>query len=450
MTVADRLREEGVKEAGKKAAKNLLVMGDSIAKIAMVTGLTEKEIEEIKEELGKTSDGKDITLYRCFYTELKFNSSGMTTTVILANMIFEGVHFNTEEEIVFNELSCRYTHLDEWAWINGIAITPPGDSGLGISYQYPASISVDIDDDYTIEVYPITQMPSYCLVQKQASIVQRIYVRIISKNHITFEKHQHKLHHMRNFISLGVGEPVEVIDVMGKTEANKETYDGQVSYPKVKIYFCIKKASDDYKPIPPQRMLFNLRDIQKDFDVIIQKWFAREETLQPVFDLYFGTIYNSGMYLEQRFLSLIQALESYHRRTRINNEMDEEDHKKRVDEVIASVDDKYKKWIKGRLAYSNEPTLRSRLTELIEECRMIINLPSSRRKKSFINKVCDTRNYLTHYDVSLCRRTADETELFEIGYKLKIIIQYNLLLELDFEHEVAYQLLEEKYKRLNI
>lgn len=57
------------------------------------------------------------------------------------------------------------------------------------------------------------------------------------------------------------------------------------------------------------------------------------------------------MYLEQRFLSLVQAVESYHRRTRINNEIDPEDHKKRVNAVIESVDDQYKKWIEGRLGY---------------------------------------------------------------------------------------------------
>lgn len=156
------------------------------------------------------------------------------------------------------------------------------------------------------------------------------------------------------------------------------------------------------------------------------------------------------MYLEQRFLSLVQAVESYHRRTRINNEIDPEDHKKRVNAVIESVDDQYKKWIEGRLGYSNEPTLRKRLRELIDECGELIKLSSSGGKKAFINKVCDTRNYLTHYDVSLSDRVAKESELLKICYMLGIIIEFNLLLEIGFEQEMAHQLLGEKYKSFKI
>lgn len=51
MTVAERMREEEVQKERKRLAKNLLVMGDPIAKIAMVTGLTEEEIEVIKKEI---------------------------------------------------------------------------------------------------------------------------------------------------------------------------------------------------------------------------------------------------------------------------------------------------------------------------------------------------------------------------------------------------------------
>ena len=53
MTVAEKLREEGILGEKRKLAKNLIVMGDPVAKIAMVTGLKEKEIEEIKKEMSK-------------------------------------------------------------------------------------------------------------------------------------------------------------------------------------------------------------------------------------------------------------------------------------------------------------------------------------------------------------------------------------------------------------
>ena len=58
MTADERLKEEGLEQGelkkAKQMAKNLIAMGDySMAKIAMVTGLTEKEIDEIKKDIDK-------------------------------------------------------------------------------------------------------------------------------------------------------------------------------------------------------------------------------------------------------------------------------------------------------------------------------------------------------------------------------------------------------------
>ncbi len=400
--------------------------------------------------LGKTSDGKDITLYKCFEVRKIFNSSGFPMTVVFSNIIFEGVHFNTEEDIRFKELSCHYSNLDEWAWMNGMNINVPAPGELEISYKLPSKICADIKDDYVIEVYPSTETPSHCIVQKEASIVQRIFVRVINNQLNSFEEHRDKLHHMQNFISLGVGEPVSIIDVIGKTEENREDHDGYILYPKVTIYFCIKKSSEDYKPILPPSMLFNLKNIKDDFDIIINKWYDKAEVLKPVFNLYFGTLYNSDMYLEQKFSSLIQAIESYHRRTKNNNEIEPEQHGMRINNIIESVDDQYKKWLEGKLAYSNEPTLRNRLKELLEECGSLLKLSSSRKKKSFIGKVCDTRNYFTHYDISLSGKAAKGTELLKLCNILKVIIEFNLLLEIGFDNKKAQELLEEKYKHYNI
>ena len=61
MTVAEKMKKESMEKGiiegelkkAKQMAKNLLVMGDPVAKIAMVTGLEEKEIEEMKKEIDK-------------------------------------------------------------------------------------------------------------------------------------------------------------------------------------------------------------------------------------------------------------------------------------------------------------------------------------------------------------------------------------------------------------
>lgn len=415
--------------------------------IGQLLGYDEVETNII---LGKTSDGKDITLYKCFKARKTFSSGGFSMAVVYANIIFEGVHFNTEEDIRFKELSCHYSNLDEWAWMNGIKINVLAFGELEINYKLPSKISADIKDDYVIEIYPSTETPSHRLVQKEASIVQRIFVKMINNQLNSFEEHRDKLRHMQNFISLGVGEPVSIIDMIGETEENKEDHDGHILYPKVSIYLCIKRLAEDYKPILPPSMLFNLRNIKDDFNIIINRWYEREEILRPVFNLYFGTLYDPDMYLEQKFLSLIQAIESYHRRTKSNNEIEPEEHEIKINNIIESVDVQYRKWLQGKLVYSNEPTLRNRLKELLKECGLLLRLSSSREKKFFIDQVCNTRNYFTHYDISLTAKAAKGKELFRLYYILKVIIEFNLLLEIGFDNERAHELLEKRYKRYNI
>jgi hypothetical protein len=422
---------------------------DDGAHLELLGQLVDDFNSEINIILGKTADGKDITLNKCFEINRTFNSNGFPTTLIYANIIFEGVHFNKDEDIIFNEISCHYSNLDEWAWMNGFNINTSKDE-LEIRYKLPPEVTAEVNEGYAIVVYPVIQTPSHCIVQKEAHIIQKIYVKAINQKLNSFEEHIKQLHHMQNFISLGVGEPVVIIDIIGKTEVNKEEINGEPYYPKVTIYFCTKQSLKERKPILPPNMLFSLRVIKDEFNDLIKKWFDRAEVLEPVFNLYFGTLYNSDMYLEQKFSSLIQAIESYHRRTKINTDIEPDEHKKRISSIINSVDIQYKEWLKGRLSYSNEPTLRKRLNDMFNECSNLLNLTSPDKIKSFIGKICDTRNYLTHYDNSLVDRAAKGRELLRICDLLKILIEFNLLLEIGFNNETANELLSEKYRRYNI
>lgn len=62
-------------------------------------------------------------------------------------------------------------------------------------------------------------------------------------------------------------------------------------------------------------------------------------------------------------------------------------------------------------------------------------------KKSFINKVVNTRNYLTHYDQGLKNQAAGDEELVHIIQKLKLLMEICLLSELGFSLDEIKSLL---------
>ncbi len=81
-------------------------------------------------------------------------------------------------------------------------------------------------------------------------------------------------------------------------------------------------------------MLFSLYDIESQFSLIMQRWFNSFEELDSVFNLFFSIKYKPDMYLENQFINLAQAAESYHRR-RINNQaLPNEEYQRRIEVVL--------------------------------------------------------------------------------------------------------------------
>lgn len=381
----------------------LMINSDKEAYLELMGQLDTTDEPEIAIILGETSDGDKITLYKCFEISKEINSSAIFTTVVSVGIMFEGVHFNSKVDIKFNEISCNYFNLDEWAWMDQI------------------NMSADVNEEYIIEIGPNIQILPYHLAREKTNIIKKTYVKVINKKLNSFEKHSDKLNYIQSFISLGVGGPVEIVDIIGKTEVNKIKSSGLLLYPKVKIYFCNKQSFKEHKPISPVCMLYNLRDIKDDFSIILKNLFNKEKSLRPEFDLYLDTLNNSEMYIEEKFLSLLtQVLDSYYTRRKI-----------------------------AKLERNNSFMLAEKLDKVIDECNIFINLSTLKKRKVFINKVCITRNYFTYYDISLVSTAAKGMELLEICDKLKVIIEYNLLLKIGFKNSKAHNLIE-KYIQYNI
>ncbi|MBK5261609.1 MAG: hypothetical protein JJE17_03425 [Peptostreptococcaceae bacterium] len=399
--------------------------------------------------LGKTINGKDITLHNCLTINESFNSNELTITNIFAHTIFDGVHFNTNEDIEFDEISCHYSNVDEWAGFECFKITNEK-KGQVIRYRYPKSICAGIDNNYAVEVFAKTSFSSSSFGQKEINIVQKIYVKVKNKNLNSFEDHVEMVQHMGRFISLGIGEPIIQFEMIGQSPANKREYDDNIIYPDIKIYPYVKNESVNNRQVHRYNMLFNLKEIEDHFEVHIKKWFDNKELLNPINNLYFGTIYNREMFLEQRFLSLVQALESYHRRTRNNSEVEDEKHKIRIDSVLNSVHREHREWLKSKLRYSNEPGLRKRLKELFAGIDIFENLESSKKRRLFISKICDTRNYLTHYDVTLRKNSFKDKELVAVCEELKVIILFCLLVETGLDTSYIKEKIKKKYERYEL
>jgi ApeA N-terminal domain 1 len=135
--------------------------------------------------------------------------------------------------------------------------------------------------------------------------------------------------------------------------------------------------------------------------------------------------------MEQKFLNIIQSVESYHRRRSNKRDLPEDKHKKRIEAIRAGSPQAYRKWLSDKLKYSNELSLRQRLKDLLDDKN--INqpvLPLVGRKSVFINRVVNARNFLTHYEPSGRRSAATGEELYYMAQILSFLVQACFLHEL--------------------
>jgi len=397
--------------------------------------------------LGVTWDGKKVTLYDCFgSTSVSF--PGFQKDSYLASMVFVGAHFKKAEDIKFKSLTINYSHLDEWANISGFDIQDsPKDSETTIKYKQPSPVEAITGDGYKIIISTRVKYPTHSIVQKEASIKQETYIRIEFPGQRSYTDCLDYMHHIQNFLTLSTMQPVYPLSIDGETESNVETIYGKSHHLPVSIHYEVPDTSPTFKSIHPFNMLLTLK--QLDFKTLMKTWFEKKELLQSVHDMYFGTFYNPHMYLQHKFLSLVQALESYHRRVFRNYVWSEEKHKLRVEEILASVPEQYREWLSYKLKHSNEPSLPERLTELLDKYSEIAKF-YIKDKDAFVQKVTDTRNYLTHYDTKRLDKAAEWPELYHISQRMKIILTACLLEQLGVALDGITATLIEKGRLFNV
>ncbi len=161
---------------------------------------------------------------------------------------------------------------------------------------------------------------------------------------------------MRN-ASLACGEAVTITDLNGTTPADGvDPSDGDVRRTPVSVYLIQQDAVCAGRTVLGSEMLFTFADIAGLVNACVGSWLAKSSDLGPVLDVYFATLYGAGMFQGHRFLSLVQAVEAYHRRSCESHELPREQHEERVRAIVDAAPERHRAWLARRLEYSNEKT----------------------------------------------------------------------------------------------
>jgi hypothetical protein len=389
--------------------------------------------------LGMTKEGQQITLCDCLESLSHFSSNGAGTfasqQIFIRGAIYIGSHFLEPDDPRFYKIDVQYSHLQEWADLfkPQVLFTP---GKFELTYTYPQKKHVSLSEG---SISLVTTFNSH-QNSSQVSLSQTVLIEFEVQEALTLTEWLSRyISPVQNFLSLATQRPnaIESISAyvaeskVDTTSTTAEKKPIQIIFPK---YFIEKKAGET---IHPHNMLFAYVDIEADFSEIIKKWLAVSDELSSVCDLFFSVMYNRNLYQENRFLNIAQAAETYHRR-RFKKDVPGDEHVKRLAAILASAPEEYREWLEKKLTYSHEPNLSQRLKDLIREVDKVIK-PLLRRKDSFVQKVVDTRNFLTHYDPSLENKAAKGEALFVLTQTLSLLVQACFLHELGLSDEKSIE-----------
>lgn len=395
------------------------------------------------------SFGRKVTLTNCFRIKLSIthtdDSKEYKKSEYGVSVFYVGKHFLKKEDIKFTKLVAEYSQLEKWLgdrlFESDMAENKEGITEYKLKFTKPKRREIVLTK---LKIY-IDYGLSWTYSQTKPKFDTYPLVSLDFDNEMHIDELYSIAYHLRNFLSLGLGDRVSITAMSGE---NKKTGEHE----RVEIFDNVGKEPSDEKDLEEIWLPFNYDSISKNPEFYLENWFNLIENLEPLYDLFFGTLYNPQLYPTYEFLSFAQALESYHSRTFDNNIMPKEQFGellKQMQGIIEEIPEEYQKQFMPKAQYDmNRKSLRRKIGELFEKHDKLFS-KFVEKKEEFIDMVVNTRNYYTHYSPELKDQAANIVDMPFLSQNLRFMLIVILLKEIGFDDETTKQILN-KYLRWRI
>jgi hypothetical protein len=189
--------------------------------------------------------------------------------------------------------------------------------------------------------------------------------------------------------------------------------------------YCECKTAGDF---------FLTRDtLEADLHLMVNRWFETYESVAMASQLAQSVLNSEGLWLHVEFLSLMQALEGFHRALLPGIYMSQKSYeavKQSLSNAIPKeVAADHRDALKSRIRYGNEISLRKRLDALAQRLSAPLRQRILGASGRFPSNWVETRNYYTHWDETLRDKVLDGPAMHRAGVRLRLLLR---ALYLDF------------------
>jgi hypothetical protein len=383
--------------------------------------------------LGVQSSGFRFTLEKCIGIENKSPlGNGYNTQAYSIDFVYSGINIKDVTSLKFDNYFVGYTYLHDWLRNVGLGIPDITEGGYFIEYNSDLSTTIssliaNVED----AIIEFKSAPSLFSDMNSVEIKIEEIINIKCKSAITVENaNKLFLEPLRDFLSLATTRPNMIT-----------SFSINLNEREIPVYFKSPYQNEERASLFNKGViLFYAKAIHLDPTHYLKKWFSLEKEMRDVCEMFFGVHYNQQGFSTNRFLNVVQALEAYSRARQGAKKFPKNDYSERVKMIMDKAPAEYKEWLHNTLSNSNYKTLRDFLSTLIKDTQPLLNnlIPD---QKVFISWVIDTRNYLTHLDVTGKKKIAREDDLNCLIYSLIWVLRVHFLFEIGFDSTQCSELL---------
>jgi len=373
-----------------------------------------------------------FSLFNC--SIISYNVSGLAEFSLKAEYATTFKNYKDIDSLKIASAFLEVQMLNEWTDISGISNAKDKafrKLKISVGYDQPKPITLLKNKDFHMYIWFYA---TYSQRKNTFNIIENARINIEFKKQKSFQEFEKYLELIKNFLSFCISVPVSCKKIefreLSTLSAKRKNLNHQNTY---ELIISESKTYTGIKSIDRKHMLLEYKRIANNESFYITKWIDLNDRLEPVFKLYFDTLYNPGLYRENAFLNNVAALEIYHR---INNpEFDGKDirYYTKLDKIASQISNSNEKqWLLARMEKRKEASLFNRILNIVERTPTI----SKRFIKDFgefATIVSNTRHYLTHFDHKNKQKgVATGEDLIKLISKTRVLIQIQILMDLGF------------------
>lgn len=389
---------------------------------------------------GTLFNGSKVLLYDCIMGQGSQSVFSHTRQTVYASYALWGLSVDGREELVFRSAFVDFGDILNWYGLcryENITEYKSETKEPSHTYQWRANdpIEVKLENGLNLSFLPRTQTYFGEIYGRDFSLEQTVLVNFEYSEEVPWERIVSDIRKIQYLISLGIGGKAEV----GKMKYTHRkifhdipNWTGDPLFAEADVTFGTGEVTPTKKQMNYE-FLFPFKEFLQ-LDHGVENWDKYYDKLKPILDLFFS-LYGSVGTVETAFLSLTQALETYHARF-ISNKTSE--YEKRVQQLVSKYEnprlqEQWQAFLLDEGQKKNKKLfLRSRLADLYYAegelpLRSIHITPTD-----FIEKITDSRNYYTHYGEDKKAKAYTQAELPQINGYLMCLLQYHLMITIGF------------------